>query len=528
MEVETSTPPQKLASKTSDLRTRSFLPVEGSQNVSRLPTMMILCLVAASEGMDQALFPSSTDALVTYIKFDINNLAYMGTVQAIIGAFSGVFWGIMASRAYLDRPTILLIGAVFQGGATIVMSFFMSVPWLQYILRGVNGFALAALRPIVNSIVGDIFGDDERGKFFGLIMCTMTFGNAFTTLLVTAVAKVPIVGFLDIEDPTDTGSGVSFWGWHLMFIVVGCFTALVGPLCFFTLKVPKVLQETDTANKQNECQTIVRLLSMWTFVACAVQGCFGLIPWTAMSFRSFFFQRAGVSDTNSGWLGFVGGITAGLGNVLGGGIGDCLARFVHQVHGRVLCAELSIYGGIPIAYLTFSVPAPVGGEFAYFFFLISALGLVATWTPGGTTNPVLCTISTTEERALILAWQGSLEGSIGALGPILFTALLSAFGVRKECLTSEAQWPPYPETPENWTENGTTEEQDNWPNCSAGVDTIGQSAGNALFWCSCLPWLICGLIYTSLHYSYPRDLAKVIQAREDREAAEQMNQPLNL
>merc|ERR1712176_1689223 len=42
---------------------------------------------------------------------------------------------------------------------------------------------------------------------------------------------------------------------------------------------------------------------------------------------------------------------------------------------------------------------------------------------GGTNAPILSQLAEPEERALVIAWQASLEGSIAAFGPVIFTTL---------------------------------------------------------------------------------------------------------
>merc|ERR1719223_841290 len=144
-------------------------------------------------------------------------------------------------------------------------------------------------------------------------------------------------------------------------------------------------------------------------------------------------------------------------------------------------------------------PSP-DAAFWYFFFMVVILGIVASWPSAGTNSPVLCSISSESERSLVLAWQTSLEGAVGALGPILFTFLCSTvFGYNADCMKD-----PIPEA--------AAEE------CAARTqDDNASAAGQALFWSSCLPWSICGLFYSTMHWSYPRDLATTIAEAEAKE-----------
>lgn len=182
--------------------------------------------------------------------------------------------------------------------------------------------------------------------------------------------------------------------------------------------------------------------------------------------------------------------------MLGGLVGDALHRCWPH-HGRVLAAEISVYGGIPIAYLTFQVSPSSSIAFVYFLSLTIGLGLIAAWTEPASINPVLCALAREDERSLILAWQTSLQGAIGAFGPLMFTGLsYYVLGYDTNCAQDEEKWDPA------------------W---ECDPEQNRQAAGTALFLCSCVPWLCCGLLYSSLHVFYPRDIKSIQEENEQRE-----------
>eukprot|EP01084_Bolivina_argentea_P242357 406609_1 len=117
------------------------------------------------------------------------------------------------------------------------------------------------------------------------------------------------------------------------------------------------------------------------------------------------------------------------------------------------------------------------------------LGLVATWVPTGTNSPVLCAIVSESDRALVLAWQTSLEGAIGALGPVLFSTFARMMGYNAKC------------------------RDDDFKEKNADLCDNASAAGISLFLCTCIPWGIAGIIYATLFWSYPKDLAAIIERR---------------
>jgi len=455
----------------------SFLALPDADEYPITPLMICLCLVSMSEGLDASLFPAVTATLETEENFRVATLGYIATFQLIFQAFGGPMWGILASRAILPRKNILIICTFFQGLATMIMWYWIQNIWMLCALRAVNGVMLAGLRPIANSIVGDRFDDSVRGKYFGYVMGCMQLGVAIGTGAAQPWSDQVIFNGL--------------LGWKVAFLAIGGFTALLAPLIAMVLRAPPVIVQAASkdGSKEGEFWVLLRLLRRPTFAMLVFQGCFGLIPWRAFDFRNFFLEKVGVPKGTVASIGIAGGLGACLGSYLGGPIGDGLNK-VWPHHGRVLTAEMAVYGGIPIAYFSFMVRVAADYRVMYYGILTVALGLIATWTPAGTNSPILCSLAEPHERALILSWQTSLEGSIGALGPILFAFLLEdVFGYNTQCNKEEFEL-ANPELCNNI-----------------------EAAGNALFWCSCGPWAICGMMYSSLHYTFPRDLANIERER---------------
>merc|ERR1712241_1324027 len=221
-------------------------------------------------------------------------------------------------------------------------------------------------------------------------------------------------------------------------------------------------------------------------------GCFGGLPWSALQFRGFFFETVGLSKnevtTIMTTIGFVGIFGGGL----SGWLSDTLVK-IWPMHGRILNAEFSVYGGIPFAFFTFQQswhPDKDNGLFVYLFTLQVLLHLICGGVGGGTNAPILSQLAEPEERALVIAWQASLEGSIAAFGPVIFTTLNEAFGYRPECNDICSR-----------------------PDDCGDPDDNGDAAGSALVFTSSVPWIICGALYTSLHYFYPRDMERIFAKR---------------
>lgn len=85
-----------------------------------------------------------------------------------------------------------------------------------------------------------------------------------------------------------------------------------------------------------------------------MQGVIGSIPWTALVFLTLYMQLIGMSDFHASMLMsmFLGAY--GLGNLIGGSVGDAAAaRFPD--HGRITVTQFSEFIRIPISWLIIKV-----------------------------------------------------------------------------------------------------------------------------------------------------------------------------
>merc|ERR1719288_541233 len=419
----------------------------------------------------------------------------------------------MCARNYMERKTILTTMTFLQGMATFIMCFYVNSWWGMMFLRGLNGACLAGLLPVANSIVADRFDDEVRGRMFALMNMSRGLGGTLFGALYSITSEwctgdgrwesceLPQAGCGQPTPACDCGSG--FFGWQYSFIVTGVVVMAFAPVIYTVMKPPPVAIKKVQVEGENkvlsELKALAKLLcNTPTFLILVVQGCFGGMPWSALQFRGFFFETAGLTKeqvtTIMTTIGFVGIFGGGL----SGWLSDALVG-IWPMHGRILNAEFSVYGGIPFAFFTFSQSLHPGKDslYIYLFTLQVLMHLICGGVGGGTNAPILSQLAEPEERALVIAWQASLEGSIAAFGPLIFTFLLDTFGYDPRC--SDSCNPP--------------------PGCGDPAENVA-AAGTALVFTSSVPWMICGGLYTSLHYFYPRDMDRIFERRRlEAEAA---------
>merc|ERR1712151_1393524 len=364
------------------------------------------------------------------------------------------------------------------------------------------------------------FDDSIRGRMFALMNMSRGLGGTLFGAVYSITSEwCSSEGRWESCEQPDEGcnsivpscSCGGFIGWQYSFIVTGVVVMAFAPVIYLVMNPPPVpVKHVGKAGENivvSELKALAKLLcNTPTFLILVVQGCFGGLPWSALQFRGFFFETAGLTKEEvtliMTTIGFVG--------IFGGGFSGWLSdrlTMIWPMHGRIFNAEFSVYGGIPFAFFTFSSwVIPSEGKFVYFFTLQVLMHLICGGVGGGTNAPILSQLAEPEERALVIAWQASLEGSIAAFGPVIFTILNEEFGYDPAC-NNECTAPDT--CPDDPTANYS-------------------AAGAALVFTSSVPWLVCGMLYTSLHYFYPRDMERIFERRrlENEQAEAALNTEL--
>jgi len=489
-------------------RSVSFLKAPDADETPLGNMMGFLVLILIAEGCDSALFPNVTKALERTVQFDVGVLGGLATVELFVKASMGPFWGVMCARGYMDRRTILAACSFLQGLATLIMCFFINNGTMMLIMRALNGASLSGLKPIGFSIIADRFDDTVRGRYFAVLNASAGLGGTIFGAFYSITSEwctsnpqryeqcpLPAEG-CGAETPECTCGGIL--GWKMSFIITGVAVMTLAPIIYCFMKVPKVnikqAASSDNASENRviaEIKGLAGLFKTPTFAILVIQGCFGSIPWTAFQFRGFFFETAGLTKEEVTWVLTVIGFVGIFGGFFSGWLGDFLNNRWHM-HGRVLNAEFSVYGGIPFAFFTFNSAFTPGREsaFVYYATLSILLHLICGGVQGGTNAPILSALAEPEERALVIAWQTSLESAIASFGPIIFTTLNTAFGYQKEC-----------------------EDSCDRPSTCGPPQQNVDAAGSSLLFASCVPWAICGLLYSTLHYFLPRDMERIFEKR---------------
>jgi MFS family permease len=429
----------------------------------------ILCAVCFVDGADKALLPASFRAMEVSMLTSPKDLAVLSLVQGVALAVSGPIWGNLADSGF-SRKSLLVAGVMGWSAVTVLLAFSDNFG-IFIALRILNGCALGMLLPVVQSLIADCssIAQNDLGFRFGFVEMCSLFGQVVAIIAVTSVAEKQIMGHE---------------GWRVAYLSVAFLSFAIAAFVHVGfVEAPRTF-EPENFGLQREFSKFVKYFKIPSFRVIVLQGMFGTIPGQALTFMVMYFQYVGLSDFTASALVGVGLTGAGVGSLLGGTVGDKLASF-SETHGRPLTAQISVTLGIPVVLAIFMLP--IQARYAHLYAALSfCLGLGSSWAGPGCNKPVFARIVPSHSRGSAFAWSIALEASSGSIiGPLLVGQLAQ-------------RWFGYETNQKPVGEMSTAERLEN-----------ASALGNALILATVIPWSICLLLYTRLHFTYARDLEEL-------------------
>lgn len=177
------------------------------------------------------------------------------------------------------------------------------------------------------------------------------------------------------------------------------------------------------------------------------------------------------------------------GGFIGGVIGDWAAS-KWPSHGRIAVCQFSVGIGVPLSFILFKMlPLTYTVLTAFSYALVLGVtGLLITWAATACNNPIFSEIVPPESRNLVYAFDRSFEGAIAAAGaPLVGYLAQKLFHFEGTAALSD-------------------DEEENQRRAKA--------LANALLIMTTIPWTLCCLFFSALHWSYPRDKARALVRME--------------
>lgn len=441
----------------------------------------LICACAALEGADAMLLPSSMLGLQRGLGMTLTQVSSMSLAEAVTMSAAAPLWGTLADQNLMTRKAILAWGAAMQGLVVLLLSTASSFRSM-IVLRIMNGAVLASLRPVANGMLADMVSEGLRGRAYGMITLSMNLGMCASSLICTPLSMQTIGGVA---------------GWRVAYAIIAlCSLILACSVARFGVEPQRESPMADQAATKgkpflamvDELSRLREYFKMPSFCVLIAQGVVGCVPWNAMGYQTLFFQLSGMSAMQASGLQAVSQISCAAGCLLGGFVGDRFASW-SRFHGRPMVAQISVLSGIPIAWRTFMCYPEPGYALPFYLPLVVSLGILATWCAAGVNLPILSEIVPADRRSSVMAWETALEGSSAAVFGNAAVGLLAqnVFGY----------------------DIGAVME--------AGTDQLDhkviEALGKALTCTTVLPWLLCFVFFTFLHWSYPADLARLAAAK---------------
>ncbi|XP_048574827.1 uncharacterized protein LOC125556069 [Triticum urartu] len=433
-------------------------------------TLVLVNLASIMERADEALLPAVYREVGAALHATPTGLGALTLYRSIVQAACYPLAAYAASRH--NRAHVIAVGAFLWAAATFLVA--ISETFLQVaISRGLNGIGLALVIPAVQSLVADSTDDDHRGTAFGWLQLTSSIGSIIGGFSALLLAPTTIFG---VE------------GWRFAFHLVAAISVVVGALVWFFAVDPNFRTDVASAAEKrsawDEARELLReaksVIQIPTFQIFVAQGVSGSFPWSALSFLSMWLELIGFSHGDTAVYTTMFAVATSLGGLLGGKMGDALARRYPNA-GRIVLSQISAGSAVPLAgILLLGLPDDPSTGLAHGLVLF-VMGLIISWNAAATNSPIFAEIVPVKSRTSIYALDRSFESilasfappAVGFLSQHLYGFRLADGGAGKA-------------TAERDRENAA-------------------SLAKALYTAITIPMTVCALIYSLLYRTYPRD-----------------------
>uniref|UniRef100_A0A453KQ54 Major facilitator superfamily (MFS) profile domain-containing protein n=2 Tax=Aegilops tauschii subsp. strangulata TaxID=200361 RepID=A0A453KQ54_AEGTS len=336
-------------------------------------TLVLVNLASIMERADEALLPAVYREVGAALHATPTGLGALTLYRSIVQAACYPLAAYAASRH--NRAHVIAVGAFLWAAATFLVA--ISETFLQVaISRGLNGIGLALVIPAVQSLVADSTDDDHRGTAFGWLQLTSSIGSIIGGFSALLLAPTTIFG---VE------------GWRFAFHLVAAISVVVGALVWFFAVDPNFRTDVASAAEKrsawDEARELLReaksVIQIPTFQIFVAQGVSGSFPWSAMSFLSMWLELIGFSHGDTAVYMTMFSVATSLGGLLGGKMGDALARRYPNA-GRIVLSQISAGSAVPLAgILLLGLPDDPSTGLAHGLVLF-VMGLIISWNAAAT------------------------------------------------------------------------------------------------------------------------------------------------
>lgn len=288
-------------------------------------------LVGVVDCADAALLPGCFRSLERELGLTPSTLAQLVLAQSVAGALACPVWGHVVDTDAWERRDLLVFGCLWWAIASVLSGISVGF-WQLLLARTLLGVALPLVSPLSQSIIADLFDEQNRGKAFGTAAMWCTIGTALGGIGGTALSnhRVPLPVL-----------GVTIAGWRAVFLIGGMVCALVaGHVAWTCPKFPRCSDSGSVSTEARSSCSIARGVARnRTWQLLTGQSMFGGLPFAGFHFLTLLMQYAGYQDAVAAVLLGSHRVGSAAGSILGGHIGDIVAAAGYN---RVRVAQGSV------------------------------------------------------------------------------------------------------------------------------------------------------------------------------------------
>ncbi|NLJ46587.1 MAG: MFS transporter [Treponema sp.] len=392
--------------------------------MSKTQKTLLLVLMAASMVALNADTQVMAPMLVTIeAEFGVDDSA-VGAMMAlftVVGAVVSLLWGYFADKASRKK---LFVFSVALGEIPCALTALAPSWEIFFALRILTGIGVGAAFPLVFSILGDIYDENERPMA--------------SAILTTAFGLGAIVG------PVLGGFVGQVSGWRLPFVLAAVPNVPLLLAFWFLVPEPRAAASEEATRELVEAGILypkhirvkdyARLGRVPTNVYLFIQGIAGTIPWGAFFFLNKFLETAkgfSIGQATAVYMVFGAGMV--VGNLAGGKLGELVFRRSPK-NLPLFCGVttfLGCFGTLAVVTLKGSIP------------LLSAAGFLAAFfaaMTGPNMRTMLLDVNPPEDRGPIFSIF-NLTDSLGTgLGRWVAGMLSVAVGLSGALAISASFW----------------------------------------------------------------------------------------
>lgn len=372
--------------------------------------LLCLCLTACSLSAPLNGLSPSLSLVAKELKFSARQRdMYLGsyislftmTGQLIGSCFSGIF------NDYLARKLVLEICLLTGSVGMILFGTNNFFPLLLF-CRSVSGFSQGAIVPIVFSLIGDLYGKDDRASKSAIVSSFlgggMMLGQLFT-------------GFF-LED----------LGWRMPFVIMGIFAFSTFLLVHYTFIEPQrgaceegLAEMLSNGGKLPPMSSITCFKSVLvpTVMLMIVQTVPNTIPWGILCahLHDLLATDSNISMTQATSLIGIFGMGGAVGGMFGGYLGARLYSNQRYYLPLFMGLSMGLSAVLMKHLLLMDLSDPSSLQFAYPLLVIS--GVFASIT-GANIRIIILNITSPEARGALIAVLSFINCLGKGLGPSLF------------------------------------------------------------------------------------------------------------